>query len=241
MGTETHYEFGSRVGVWRIVRMVEELGVPISVDARAVALERNPDVRALAARAAPRDDRPRLPLDRGLQLTRDAGARAPRLAIESVERTTGQRVPAGTCATMPSVNTRELLVEEGGFLYDSDASNDEIPYFVDVAGTPFLVVPYTKVYNDVKYFLPPTYARREDFFENLRGGLDYLLAEAGAGSAARMLTVGCTRAGAARRTARARCASSSSTPSPARACLHAPRRHRRVLDQRFGGEGGLGG
>ncbi len=60
---------------------------------------------------------------------------------------------------MPSVNTRELLVEEGGFLYDSDASNDELPYFVDVKGTPFLVVPYSKVYNDVKYFLAPTYAK----------------------------------------------------------------------------------
>ena len=81
-------------------------------------------------------------------------------------------------------------MEEGGFLYDSDASNDELPYFVDVKGTPFLVVPYTKVYNDVKYFLAPTYARPADFFESLRAGVEYMLAEAARGHGGRMLSVG---------------------------------------------------
>ena len=190
MGTETHYEFGSRVGVWRLVRLVEEFGVEISVDAPALALERNPPFAQWLR------DGPHEVIGHGYrwtedsQLDRDTERELLRRAIESVERTTGQRVRGWMVRTMPSVNTRELLVEEGGFLYDSDASNDEIPYFVDVGGTPFLVVPYTKVYNDVKYLLAPTYARPADFFETLRDGLDYMLGEARRGFGGRMLSVG---------------------------------------------------
>jgi len=190
MGTETHYEFGSRVGVWRIARIVEQFGIPISVDAPALALERNPQFAQWLR------DGPHEVIGHGYrwtedsQLSREQEREYLRLAIESVARSTGQRVRGWIVRTMPSVNTRELLVEEGGFLYDSDASNDEIPYFVDVTGTPFLVVPYTKVYNDVKYFLAPTYSRPSDFFETLRGGLEYMLAEAQRGFGGRMLSVG---------------------------------------------------
>ena len=113
-----------------------------------------------------------------------------RLAIESVERTTGQRVRGWYVRSFPSVNTRELLVEEGGFLYDSDACNDEIPYFADVHGTPFLVIPYTKVFNDNRYFIAPTYATPNDFFENLRLGLGTLLREARSSEGSKLLTVG---------------------------------------------------
>ena len=113
-----------------------------------------------------------------------------RLAIASIERSTGQRVRGWYVRSFPSVNTRELLVEEGGFLYDSDACNDEIPYFADVNGTPFLVVPYTKVFNDSRYFIAPTYSTPNDFFENLRLGLDVFVEEARKGYGARMMTVG---------------------------------------------------
>ena len=113
-----------------------------------------------------------------------------RLAIESVERTTGQRVRGWYVRSFPSVNTRELLVEEGGFLYDSDACNDEIPYFADVKGTPFLVIPYTKVFNDNRYFIAPTYSTPDDFFENLRLGFDCFADEARKGHGGRLMTVG---------------------------------------------------
>ena len=106
--------------------------IPISVDAPALALERNPQV-AQWLREGRHDV-----IGHGYrwtedsQMTREEEREYLRLAIESVERTTGQRVRGWMVRTMPSVNTRELLVEEGGFLYDSDASNDELPYFVDV-------------------------------------------------------------------------------------------------------------
>src|SRR5260370_28742929 len=92
--------------------------------------------------------------------------------------------------SFPTVHTRELLVENGGFLYDSDANNDELPYYVDTLGTPFLVVPYSKVHNDVRYLIAPTYASPRHFFESLRLSLDYLLEEARHGYGARLMSVG---------------------------------------------------
>ncbi|HXY80692.1 MAG TPA: polysaccharide deacetylase family protein [Gaiellaceae bacterium] len=190
LGTETHFEFGSRVGVWRLARLFDEYAIPVSFGACAVALERNP---ALCEWLRDRDHEV---LGHGYRWTddwklgREEERARLRLAIESVERTTGRRVRGWYVRSFPSVNTRELLVEEGGFLYDSDACNDELPYFVEVKGTPFLVVPYTKVFNDNRYFIAPTYATPNDFFENLRLGLDYLLREAEAGLGGRMLTVG---------------------------------------------------
>ncbi len=115
-------------------------------------------------------------------------------AIASIERLTGQRPLGWYARSFPSVHTRELLVEEGGFRYDSDASNDELPYFADVAAaggtTPFLVVPYSKVYNDNRYLIAPTYSTPRNFFENLRAAADFLCDEAAAGYGARMMTVG---------------------------------------------------
>jgi hypothetical protein len=92
--------------------------------------------------------------------------------------------------SFPTVHTRELLVEHGGFRYDSDAYNDEIPYYADALGKPFLVVPYTKVHNDVRYLIAPTYATPRHFAENLRLTLDYLLDEARSSGSARLMTVG---------------------------------------------------
>jgi peptidoglycan/xylan/chitin deacetylase (PgdA/CDA1 family) len=190
LGTETHFEFGSRVGVWRLARLFDEYGIPVSFGACAVALERNPELCAwLRAREHEVVGHGHRWTD-DWKLDREEERARLRRAIESVERTTGQRVRGWYVRSFPSVNTRELLVEEGGFLYDSDACNDELPYFADVKGTPFLVIPYTKVFNDNRYFIAPTYSTPDDFFENLKLGLDYLVDEAGKGYGARLMTVG---------------------------------------------------
>jgi hypothetical protein len=92
--------------------------------------------------------------------------------------------------SFPTVHTRELLVENGGFWYDSDANNDELPYYVTTLGKPFLVVPYSKVHNDVRYLIAPTYATPRHFFESLKLSLDYMLEELGHGYGARLMSVG---------------------------------------------------
>jgi peptidoglycan/xylan/chitin deacetylase (PgdA/CDA1 family) len=192
MGTETHMEFGSRVGVWRLARMLDELEVPCSVDACAHALERNPEFCEWIRH------RDHDVIGHGWrwtedsQMTRDEERAALTKAVASFEGTTGQRIRGWIVRSFPSVNTRELLVEEGGFLYDSDASNDELPYYVSVANSPdpFLVVPYSKVYNDVRFLIAPTFSTPWHFTELLTAALDYLVDEARRGYGGRMMTVG---------------------------------------------------
>ena len=96
--------------------------------------------------------------------------------MESLERTVGQRPLGWYCRYGPSVNTRRLVMQEGGFLYDSDSYADELPYYVMAEGRPQLVVPYTLTNNDVKW--PATnLATGEDFFTILREAFDFLYEE----------------------------------------------------------------
>ncbi len=98
------------------------------------------------------------------------------LAIESLTRTIGSRPLGWYCRYGPSVNTRALVTEEGGFLYDSDAYNDELPYWVLQDGVPRLVVPYSLVTNDSK-FGRGVFATSDDYFTFLRDQFDMLYAE----------------------------------------------------------------
>jgi peptidoglycan/xylan/chitin deacetylase (PgdA/CDA1 family) len=195
LGTERHFEYGSRVGIWRLCRMFDEFKVDVTFNACALALERNPplcdwlrtrnhDILGHGYRWYGPD----APL--ASKMTRDVERDEIRKAVESVQRTTGQRLRGWMVRSFPTVDTRELLVEEGGFTYDSDATNDELPYFVTVLGKPLLVVPYTKVYNDTRYLIAPTYATPRHFFETLKMGLDYMLGEARGAGAGRMMSVG---------------------------------------------------
>jgi peptidoglycan/xylan/chitin deacetylase (PgdA/CDA1 family) len=190
LSTETHMEFGSRVGIWRLARLLDEYKVDATFDACALALERNPEFSSWIR------ERSHDVIGHGWRwtedsrLTRDEEQRLMRRAITSIEETTGQRIRGWVVRSFPSVNTRSLLVEDGGFLYDSDASNDELPYFVEQGGKPFLVVPYSKVYNDVKYFVAPILATPNDFFTTLKLAVDYLVDEAERGYGGRMMTVG---------------------------------------------------
>src|SRR5262249_16857124 len=110
--------------------------------------------------------------------------------VGSLVRTTGQRPRGWMVRSFPTVHTRELLIEHGGFLYDSDANNDELPYYVTALGKPFLVAPYPKVHNDVRSLIAPTYATPRRFGPSLGLSLDYRLEEAGAGLGGRMMSVG---------------------------------------------------
>jgi peptidoglycan/xylan/chitin deacetylase (PgdA/CDA1 family) len=123
-------------------------------------------------------------------MTREQERDEIRMAVESLERTTGQRTRGWMVRSFPTVHTRELLVEDGRFIYDSDSCNDELPYYVTTLGRPFLVVPYSKVHNDVRYLISPTYASPRHFYENLRLSLDYMLDEARHGYGGRLMSVG---------------------------------------------------
>jgi allantoinase len=94
-----------------------------------------------------------------------------------LRRTTGTRPVGWYCRYGASENTRRLLVEEGGFLYDSDAYNDELPYWVEVSGQPHLIVPYTMDANDGKFAAPGGFSTPFDFENYLIATFDRLYAE----------------------------------------------------------------
>ena len=109
-------------------------------------------------------------------------------AIRSIEQTCGTRPLGWYCRYGPSVNTRELLVEEGGFVYDSDAYNDDLPYFTEVNGKQHLILPYTLTYNDGNFVLGD-YAGPQTMFDYMKRGFDYLWEEGA--DAPRMMSVCC--------------------------------------------------
>ena len=108
-------------------------------------------------------------------MTEDEEREQFRIAVASLQRTMGDRPLGWYCRYAPSVATRRLLMEEGGFLYDSDAYNDELPYWTNVAGHAHLVVPYSLVTNDVKF--TSGLFTGDDFFTLLRNAFDVLYAE----------------------------------------------------------------
>lgn len=176
-GTESHYEYGSRAGVWRLARIYDDAGVPVTVSATATALELNP------ALATWMGERGHDLLGHGWrwteywELPREQEREHLERAIATYERVLGTRPLGWNCRSWPSENTAELLAQEGGFLYHSDGSADDVPYYERVAGRPMLVVPYSKTYNDSRFVTEPGFASPRDFLETATMGLDELLRE----------------------------------------------------------------
>jgi allantoinase len=110
-----------------------------------------------------------------------------RRAIEVLTRVTGSR-PLGWYTGRLSPNTRKLVVEEGGFLYDADAYNDDLPYWVKESGRDHLVVPYTLDVNDMKFGTAQGFNQGEDFFIYARDAFDSLYAEGA--TAPKMMSIG---------------------------------------------------
>jgi peptidoglycan/xylan/chitin deacetylase (PgdA/CDA1 family) len=186
---ESVYEYGSRAGIWRLMRLFDEYDVKVTFYACAVALERNPEVGQWIQEAGHE------PCSHGWRWSehwlfdREQERQHMQWAIESIERTCGERPLGWYCRYGPSVNTRELVVEEGGFVYDADAYNDDLPYFTEVKGKRHLVVPYTLTYNDGRYVLPQGFSGPGDFFDICRRGLDEYLREGEAGYP-KMMSIG---------------------------------------------------
>jgi peptidoglycan/xylan/chitin deacetylase (PgdA/CDA1 family) len=189
LAVESVYEYGSRSGIWRLLRMFDEYQLRVTFFASAVALARNPAVGHRIAEAGHEACAHGWRWNESWTLTRDQERQQIAWAIESIRQTCGERPLGWYCRYGPSVHTRELLVDEGGFVYDSDAYNDDLPYFVTVAGTRHLVVPYSLATNDGGFVRPVGFARPSDYFDRQRRALDELRREGAAGRA-KMMSVG---------------------------------------------------
>jgi peptidoglycan/xylan/chitin deacetylase (PgdA/CDA1 family) len=187
LAVESMYEYGSRAGIWRLFRVFDNAGIPVTFFAAAVALERNPEV---AAKLASRGDEPAghgYRWSNHFEMTRDQEREAIKRAVASIESTTGTRPVGWYCREM-STNTRELVVEEGGFEYDSDCYNDDLPYWTRTTGRPHLVVPYSLVVNDARYIVGTGFGSPEDFFLTAKATLDRLRADGD--DLGRMMSIG---------------------------------------------------
>ena len=185
---ELVFEYGSRAGIWRLERLLTDLKIPVTFYACAVALERNPEVGAWIKEAGHEPCSHGWRWEEVWRLSREEEADHIRRAIASITETCGSRPLGWYCRYGPSVNTRELVVEEGGFVYDSDAYNDDLPYYVEVKGKRHLVIPYSMTYNDGKFGLLPSYGSPNDFVDNLKRGFDQLWDEGG--THPRMMSLG---------------------------------------------------
>ncbi len=192
LSMEGIYEYGSRVGVWRILREFEKRDLPLTVFGISMALERHPELTAafveLGHEIACHGWRwvHYQGMDEALEREHM------RKGIEILKKLTGE-MPAGWYTGRDSPNTRRLLVDQGGFEYDSDYYGDDLPFWMRVQRSdgqvvPHLVVPYTLDSNDMRFSLPQGFSQSEDFFTYLRDSFDTLYAEGD--ESPKMLSVG---------------------------------------------------
>ena len=176
MSMESIYEYGGRVGVWRLLDLFRARQIPITVFAVAMALERNPAVAEVA-------------LADGHEICshgyrwidyqwtpEDVEREHMQKAIEIIRRITGER-PLGWYTGRTSPNTRRLVAEEGGFLYDADDYSDDLPFWSRLTGTPHLIVPYTLDNNDMRFASAQGFSSGDQYFAYLRDAFDTFWAE----------------------------------------------------------------
>ncbi len=187
MSMESIYEYGTRAGFWRLHRLFTARGLPLTVFGVAMALERHPEAVA-AMRAADWEIASHGWRWIDHQFMDEATEREHiARAIEIHERVTGAR-PLGWYTGRDSPNTRRLVQEAGGFLYDADSYADDLPYWVPGPEGPHLVVPYTLDANDMRFATAQGFNTGDDFERYLTDAFDLLRAEGA--ETPRMMSVG---------------------------------------------------
>ena len=178
MSMESIYEYGSRAGVWRILRLFEEFDVPITIFAVALAIVRNRELADylvdknydICAHGFRWIDYQYVDEKTEREHIKDC--------ISVLTECLGNR-PVGWYTGRNSPNTRRLVMEEGGFLYDSDTYDDDLPYWVDglESNNKHLVIPYTLDVNDMRFASPQGFNSGDQFFNYLKDSFDALYLE----------------------------------------------------------------
>jgi len=181
MSMEGIYEYGSRVGVWRILREFEKRGLPLTVFGVGMALQRHPELTAAFVELGHEIACHGWRWISYQNLDEATEREHMRLGLDAIEKLTGNR-PLGWYTGRDSPQTRRLVADDGSLLYDSDYYGDDLPFWMKVkrsdgAVVPRLVVPYTLDTNDMRFALPQGFAQAEDFFIYLRDSFDALYAE----------------------------------------------------------------
>lgn len=175
VGMESVYEYAQRVGIWRLLDLFKRKKINVTFFGVAKALELNP----VAARRIVADGHEIC--DHGYRwteqyrMTYNEEKEYIKRSVETIEKVTGKK-PVGFYAREPSENTLEILSELKNFIYDSDAYNDDLPYFYQKTG--MLVIPYTPDANDFHFFSPMhRFATGSEFYQYLKDSFDVLYRE----------------------------------------------------------------
>ncbi len=187
MSMESIYEYGSRVGVWRILQLFKDYEIPLTVFAVGMAVEQHPQViekmvdlgHEICSHGYRWIDYQYVPEN----IERDHLYKA----IKAIESVTGKR-PRGWYTGRTSPNTRKLVAEEGGFLYDADDYSDDLPFWDKNFNKPHLVIPYTLDNNDMRFTSAQGFNSGEQFYTYLKDAFDTLYAESA--TIPRMMSVG---------------------------------------------------
>lgn len=184
---ESVYDYGARAGFWRVLRLFGERKLHFTSYAVGMAVARNPEAAKAMAEAGHEIASHGWRWIDYQKMSVAEERKHMKLAIDTIARVCGVR-PVGWYTGRLSGNTRKLVVEEGGFLYDSDAYDDDLPYWLNVAGKGQLVIPYTLDNNDMKFGTAQGFNQGQDFFTYLRDTFDTLYREGE--TAPKMMSVG---------------------------------------------------
>lgn len=192
MSMESIYEYGSRAGVWRILREFDKRGLPLTVFGVSMALERCPEVTAAFVELGHEIACHGWRWIHYQNFDEATEREHMRIGMEIIERLTGS-APSGWYTGRDSPNTRRLVADDGRLIYDSDYYGDDLPFWTEVKKTdgdtvPHLVVPYTLDSNDMRFATPQGFNTGEHFFEYLRDAFDVLYEEGD--ESPKMLSVG---------------------------------------------------
>ena len=173
---ESIYEYGSRRGFWRIHELFQEKKIPITIFGVGMALERNQDVCDAIKKANYEVASHGWRWIDYQNVPKAKEKKHMKLAIQSIKKIFGQR-PLGWYTGRCSPNTRDLVMEEGGFLYDSDSYSDDLPYWEMRRGKKQLIVPYTLDNNDMRFATNQGFNSGDQFYTYLKDSFDTLYAE----------------------------------------------------------------
>lgn len=182
LSMESIYEYGSRVGVWRILREFERRCLPLTVFAVSMAMQRHLELTEALLELGHEIACHGWRWISYQQVNEVVEREHVRIGTEILQRITGGVWPRGWYTGRDSPATRRLVVDHGGFEYDSDYYGDDLPFWLTVrksdgSAAPRLVVPYTMDCNDMRFGLPQGFSTGEDFFDYLRDSFDVLYAE----------------------------------------------------------------
>jgi peptidoglycan/xylan/chitin deacetylase (PgdA/CDA1 family) len=174
---QSHFDYGTRAGWWRIMDMLEQFNAPCTVSACGQAVLRTPELAQDAIRRGHEVSAHGWRWESHAFMDEATEREAIKRTVEAIEKTTGQRPVGWHTRSSPSARTRDLLIEEGGFLYDSDFYGDDLPITVKTSGRHHVVLPYAFDTNDMQFQHNQRFVRASDFSGYVNDAFDWLWRE----------------------------------------------------------------